>query len=311
MVSFVFAHPHFLWFLILAPIFVFIHFFSLNYNRSKSLPFANFQAIERFYGIEFFSKNFLALYFQIIILILVVLGLAGMSVSFDADTSSHSFVLAIDSSGSMTATDLSPSRFEVAKGESKNFVNSLPVGVNVGVIGFSGDALIYQDLVNDKSLIKRSIDDVEIGSVEGTNIYNAIITANKLFTDKSDGRKKSIILMSDGQINVGDAPLIIDYATENDIVIHTIAVGTTEGGVTDLNVVSKADIDFLKAISFETGGQFVTADDFESFEEAYPTILEQMNLKVTLDLTTYILMVSLVLQLLYWISYSLKFKSFP
>jgi Ca-activated chloride channel family protein len=311
MISFVFAHPHFLWFLLLAPLFVFIHFISLNYNKSKALPFANFQAIERFYNIEFFSKNFIALYFQIFILILIILGLAGMSVSFDTDTSSNSFVIAIDSSGSMTAQDISPSRFDVAKQASKNFVNDLPIGVNVGVIGFSGDALIYQNLVNDKNLIKSSIGEVEIGRVEGTNIYNAIITANQLFNDKNDGKGKSVILMSDGQINVGDAPLIIDYAKENEIILHTLAIGTSEGGLTSLNVVSKADSDFLKSLSFNTGGYFFEVGDINSFKESYSTIVEKGNFKVTLDITPYLLIAALMILLFYWISYSLKFKSFP
>lgn len=311
MLSFVFNHPYYLWFLILIPLFILVHFWSLTYNKSKALPFGNFQAIERFYGIEFFSKNFIALYLQIAIVLLVVLSLSGMNVSFNTDTSSHSFVMAIDTSSSMTAVDLIPSRFEAAKEASKDFVNALPLGVNVGVIGFSGDSKIYQRLVNDKFSIRKSIDEVELGGVEGTNIYNAIITANQLFNEKNDGKRKSIILLSDGQINVGDAPLIIDYAKKNDLTIHTIAVGTIEGGSTDLNLVSKADIDFLKSLSFNTNGYFFEAKNLKEFKENYINLIEKGNLQVKMDLSSYLLIFALFLVLIYWISYSFKFKSFP
>lgn len=311
MVSFIFSNPQYLWFLILIPLFVFVHFLSLTYNKGKAMPFGNFQAIERFYGIEFFSKNFIALYIQLFIVLLLTLSLAGMSISFNTDTSSYSFVLTIDTSGSMTARDLLPSRFDVAKESSKNFVNNLPIGVNVGVVGFAGDAKIYQRLVNDKFMIRRSIDEVELGRVEGTNIYNAIITANQLFNEKNDGKRRAVILMSDGQINVGDAPLILDYAKKNNLTIHTIAVGTQEGGTTNLNLVSKADIDFLKSLAFNTNGYFFEATNLEQFKESYSMLIEKGHSKVTLNLSPYLLIISLLFLLFYWISYSLKFKSFP
>jgi hypothetical protein len=49
--------------------------------------FANFEAMERFYDVEFFSKNFMALYVNILILILIIFALAGTVFSFNANTS--------------------------------------------------------------------------------------------------------------------------------------------------------------------------------------------------------------------------------
>ena len=63
----VFLYPKFLAFLLLIPLFVFVYFFSLIYNKKKAIVFSNFEAMERFYDIEFFSKNFLALYLNLIV----------------------------------------------------------------------------------------------------------------------------------------------------------------------------------------------------------------------------------------------------
>ena len=57
-----FLYPKFLMLLLLVPFFIFVYFFSIAYNKKKAVLFANFEAMERFYDVEFFSKNFLALY---------------------------------------------------------------------------------------------------------------------------------------------------------------------------------------------------------------------------------------------------------
>ena len=62
MVSFNFVYPFFLWFLLVVPLFFLIYFSSFMYHKKKSVVFSNFKALERFYGIEFFSKNFISLY---------------------------------------------------------------------------------------------------------------------------------------------------------------------------------------------------------------------------------------------------------
>ena len=59
MVSFLFLYPKFLFLLLIVPLFVVIYFFGILYNKKRAIVFANFQAMERIYDIEIFSKNFL------------------------------------------------------------------------------------------------------------------------------------------------------------------------------------------------------------------------------------------------------------
>jgi len=306
--EFLFLYPQFLLLLLLFPFFVFIYFFSLMYNKKKAVVFGNFAAMERFYDIEFFSKNFLALYINLIILVLLIFSLAGTSVSFGADSSAFSFVIAVDTSESMSATDVSPNRLDAAISEAKKFVDLLPVGVRVGVIGFSGDALIYQELDSSKLKAKMALSELTFGDVQGTNVYNAIVGADKLFGDE---QMKSIVLISDGQLNIGDVPRIIRYINRNNLMVNTIAVGTEEGGVTSFNTISKADEDFLKSLAFNSGGQFFRVSDINEMSASFSTLVNETFKQVTVDLTFYFLLVAIFLFTVLWVLHNLRFRVVP
>jgi len=308
MVAFAFLYPKFLVLLLLVPFFVFVYFFSLAYNKKKAIVFANFEAMERFYDVEFFSKNFFALYMNLAILVLIIFSVAGTAVVFDVDTSAFSYIVAVDTSGSMATSDVAPTRLDAAKSEAKDFVDLLPVGTEIGVIGFSGDAEVMQVLDTSKLKVKMAIDNIDYGVIQGTNVYNALITANKLF----DGRQtKSVVLISDGQLNVGDAPQVTRYANRNNIIVNTIAVGTEQGGLTEFNTVSKVDEDFLRALSFNSGGEFFRVKDVGDLGESFSALVRGANKEVEIDLTFYFLLAAVALFTITWILYNLRFKVIP
>ncbi len=274
------------------------------------MVFGNFKALERFYGIEFFSKNFIALYLNIAILIVIIFGLSGMGIKFDSDTSASSFVLLVDSSSSMLANDIYPNRLVAARNAATEFVVSLPIGVNVGVVGFGGISTVYQTLDSNKLLIKMGIDNIELSEIEGTNIYDALVSADRMFDIADDKKKKSVILFSDGQINVGDAPLIIEFAKRNNIVINCIAMGTEAGGETVYQTISKTDLDFLKSLSFNTDGDFFRVND-DDFDEFLDTFYETGKYEVDIDLSMYFIMIGILLFSLHWVLYNLRFRAYP
>ena len=303
-----FLYPRFLSLLLLVPFFVFVYFFSVIYNKKKAVVFANFEAMERFYDIEFFSKNFLALYVNLFVLILLVFSLSGTAVSFDVDTSAFSFVIAVDSSSSMATADVVPTRLDAAKSEAKKFVDMLPFGVEIGVIGFSGDALVLQSLDSSKLRAKMALDNVDYGMIQGTNVYNALLASNKLFGTE---QMKSVILISDGQLNVADAPQIIRYINRNNLIVNTIAVGTEEGGVTEFDTLSKVDEDFLKSLAFNSGGRFFRAKDTDSLAASFDALVRETNREIEIDLSFYFLLAAIVIFTLLWILYNLRFKVIP
>ncbi len=304
-----FLYPRFLLLFFLVPVFIFVYYTGMLFNKKKSMIFGNFEAMKRFYHLEIFSKNFKALYLNIFILVFLILALSGIGLKIDADTSSFSYVIAIDTSESMTATDVSPNRFYAAKTEAKNFVDLLPVGVDIGVIGFAGDATIYHELDNNKVRIKIAVDHIELSDISGTNVYNAFLSANTLFGNR---QMKSVVLISDGQLNIRETAQIIRYIQRNNLVVNTIAVGTEEGGTMDrFGTISSVDEDFLKSLAFNSGGYFFRVTDMDSMRDSLETIYNEMNREVIIDLSIYALMASIALLTLLWVMYTLRWKVVP
>ena len=301
-----FAYPKFLLLLFLIPLFVLVYFLSILYNRKKAINFPNFEALERIHGIDFFSENYLSMYAQIIILALLVFALAGTSISYQAESSSYSYVIAIDNSASMNVNDISPSRFEAAKSSANEFVDSMPAGTDFGVLGFSGEALVMQNLDNSKVKTKMAIDSLELGNLQGTNVYNALIASKEIFKDKE---KKALILISDGQINAVDAPLIIRYATRNNIIINTLSVGTLAGGTTELNTTSKVDEDFLKSLAFNTYGKFFRIQDNTDFKESFIELMQKKE--IIIDISMYLVLAAIFLFSVNWVLQTFKFRFLP
>lgn len=304
----VFLYPKFLIFLLLVPLFVFVYFFSLMYEKKKAVVFSNFSAMERFYDVEFFSKNFLALYLNLIVLVLLVLALAGTGVSFVADTSVFSYVIAIDSSSSMSSDDVFPNRLESAKSGAKKFVNLLPVGVEVGVLEFAGDVSVLHVLDSNKFKVNLAIDSVQYGEIQGTNIYNAILGADRLFGDR---QLKAVILISDGQLNVGDVSRVVKYINRNRLTVNTVAVGSETGGVTGFNTISKVDEDILKALAFNSGGEFFRVRDVTDFDLLFDSLMNTMEKEVTIDLSFYFLIIGILMLTFLWVMHNFRFKVIP
>ena len=291
MISINFIYPYYLAFLLLIPVFIFIHLISLKATKGIALKFANFEAISKIKGVDFFSKNIVILFLSLLVLFLLVLSLAGLNVNTLMDASTHSFVIALDNSHSMEANDMSPDRMSAAKAAAIKFVDELPYNTRVGVMSFSGSSFIGQDISSDRTLIKSAIRNVEVSDVAGTDLYEAVITGANLLKGED---ARAIILLSDGQINVGDIDEAIKYLNTNKIMVHTIAVGTKEGGETSYGL-SKVDEDSLKALSYNTRGQFFSASNDEELAQSFKSSIEKTQKRVDINLSSYLLMAAIIL----------------
>ena len=187
-------------------------------------------------------------------------------------------VLALDVSNSMDATDVDPSRIEVAKTAALDFVDGLPEEFDVGLVLFSAtvNALPAGD---DRAAVRAAIDDAELAG--DTAIGEAIFSALDLVEGAPPAEDGSapparIVVLSDGETTTGrpDAAAA-EAAAEAGVPVDTIAFGTPDGTIED---VSGAVLDVavspgpLRDIAETTGGQFAEADSLDSLDEVYGTI---------------------------------------
>lgn len=306
----IFKDPQYLWFLISIILLIAIHFYTLKHQKRKALRFANFDAIARVTGEEILSKNIMLLFIRVAALFFVTLALAGTVVWYSGQTSEAGFVLAIDASTSMSATDFSPSRIEAAKSSAVKFVELVGTDTKVGVVSFSGASFIEQDLSEEYSKVKESIRGIQISSYGGTDLGEAIISATNLLLKET--KPRVLVLLTDGRSNIG-VPVedALSYANENKVTIHTIGVGTPEGGTFAGEAISRLDEESLKTIALNTEGNYYSASDKESLERAYQQIVRLNKQRVSFNASPVFTLLALLVLFIEWALISTKYRILP
>lgn len=144
-------------------------------------------------------------------------------------------VLAIDVSLSMSATDVVPSRIEVAKKSAIRFVDNAPPDTLIGVVAFDSTAQQIISATDNREALRRVISRLEPGT--GTAIGEAIFASLDTIrsaADTSDVDKAvgTIILLSDGTTTTGRPDNEAAAAAQaRGIKVNTIAFGTPNGTV--------------------------------------------------------------------------------
>ena len=137
-------------------------------------------------------------------------------------------IFALDSSRSMLATDLRPTRLERAKLAIIDLVEQLESD-RIGLVVFAGNAFLQTPPTLDYSAFRENLKSVGPSSISrgGSNIGQALREAVKAFP--KDDNFKVVILLTDGEDLEEQA---IDTAREvaNDgIKVYSIGIGTPEG----------------------------------------------------------------------------------
>jgi len=308
-----FSNPLYLWFLIVIPLMIFAHFVSLKFIKRKALKFANFPAIEYVTGERIFSKNYTLLALRMATLFLLILAVSGAIFWYEGEAGNTDFVLSIDASGSMLATDFEPSRLEAAKRSALIFTDAIPENTDVGVVAFAGVAFIKQAPTSEIARVKNAIGNVSIELAGGTAIGSAIISSVNILNNPD--KAKVIVLLTDGQNNVGPSvEEAISYANENHITVYAIGIGTEAGGgfpEMNLSFVSKLDSDTLMKIADQTQGKYYEARNETRLSEIYREIAGSSVKKLSINLSLIFLVIALVMLFVEWGLVNTKYRTLP
>jgi Ca-activated chloride channel family protein len=215
----------------------------------------------------------------------LAIAVAGPAASVPVSRASGTVILAMDVSGSMTATDVAPSRLAAAKKAALSFINAQPDNVDIGIVAFQQGgleaALPTADHANASAAVRR------LKAAGGTSLGDAILASLSAITHKTVaiGRGGSepnigfwpsatIVLLSDGQNEAGavssstgtDAgtAAAASVAEKAGVHIDTVGVGTTTGitvVVDGYHLFTALDAAALKSIAQATGGTYHPASD--------------------------------------------------
>ena len=120
-------------------------------------------------------------------------------------------ILAMDRSGSMTATDVAPDRMTAAREAASSFVEGLPDGFKVGVVSFSdkADVVVPPTADRDEALRGLSALQADNGTALGDAIARSVdlgVTSldEQLAAAKASDTPVVVLLLSDGANTTGD-----------------------------------------------------------------------------------------------------------
>jgi Ca-activated chloride channel family protein len=210
-------------------------------------------------------------------LALVVLGFARPVRDVQVAKDRATVVVAIDVSLSMEATDVDPSRVEVAKAAALDFVEHLPESINVGLVTFSGTVTTVPPSA-DRETVTDAIEDAELS--EYTAIGEALFAGLDLVVAApaaEDGTPAPgrLVVLSDGETTIGRSNEEgAEAAAEAGVPVDTIAFGTPDGTITQDGVTEEVPVapEPLRDIASTTSGEFYAADSLDALATAYEDV---------------------------------------
>ena len=169
-------------------------------------------------------------------------------------------VLCVDTSGSMRATDVDPTRAAAAATAVRAFVDGVPDGTRLALVAFSSGAGVVQPLTDDKDALRDAIGRLPPPN-GGTAIGDALTTAARQLPASG---KRAIVLITDGVNNLGVDPLgVAQQLGANGIEIDTVGIGTNDSGqlVPGTDQAATIDEDALRQIASSARGAYARAND--------------------------------------------------
>jgi Ca-activated chloride channel family protein len=182
-------------------------------------------------------------------------------------------VFVLDTSSSMAAYDVTPSRLWLAQSIVRRMAAELP-GQRVALIQAEGVGVVMSPLTVDVAVLDLLLDAVEPGTlpVPGSQIGPAIERAVALFPPGGE-KQRVLVVLSDGEFFGEDLSPALEKLRTGGVVVHAVGVGTRTGAPVPLAgkpnefkrtpegevVVSRFDAAPLERLASETGGLFLAA----------------------------------------------------
>lgn len=214
--------------------------------------------------------------FWLLAALLILLALARPQWGFhweEVKQRSLDIIVLLDTSKSMLAQDIKPSRLQQAKWAISDLVKELR-GDRIGLIPFAGSSFLQCPLTIDYPAFLMTLDDVYAGIIPrgGTAIAQALEDAMDSF-EKTGQADKVIILISDGEDHEGGVDAVLKELKDEKIRVFAIGVGSLEGELIPspdpgsqgpflkdrANQVVKSSLreSVLEQAALETGGAYV------------------------------------------------------
>jgi len=210
----------------------------------------------------------------------MVVGIARPHAMMKVKREEATAILVIDTSLSMSADDVRPTRLEAARREARAFLDTLPSKYRLAIVGFAGRAYVALPPTDDRDLAVSALRSLQ--TAEGTSLGDAVALATRIGGRQraSDGSRPpaAILVISDGAQSSGrTTPAAAALkARQAHIPVYSVLIGTQDGVITaplpgglSEQIRVPPSPDTLRAVSQVTGGRFYVAPTAAQLHEVY------------------------------------------
>jgi Ca-activated chloride channel family protein len=294
--------PGFLWALALVPVAVLAYLLGQRRRTRYAVRFTNLDLLANVVSRSPGWRRHLPPALYLLALTGLLLSLARPQAVTLVPKEQATVMLVMDTSGSMNATDVAPSRMIAAEQAATTFLNELPEKFRVGVVAFSGTAQILTRPTTDRAAVRDSLASLraEGPTAMGDAIERALEarlpppTATAPTTTRAGAQGSVptttapnpakqpptvILLLSDGSNTQGRTqPLdAARHARELNVPVFTISLGT-DTGMVDVpdestgqlrRIPVPPDKFTLRRVAEATGGRFFAAPSSKDLKGIY------------------------------------------
>jgi Ca-activated chloride channel family protein len=209
----------------------------------------------------------------------MLVGLARPHATVSVKREEATVVIAVDTSTSMTAKDVKPTRLVAAREAAREFVRGVPKKFRVGVVSFAGRAIVVVPPTEDRDAVEKGLAALRpaIGTALGDAITLAVNTARGSKT-AGPAAPAAVLVISDGAQTVGRSQPTAAARRAGTLrtPIYTIVLGTPDGvierklvgGFTEITRVPPKP-EALRAIAAVSHGESFTAADADELKQIY------------------------------------------
>ncbi|MEW6143058.1 MAG: VWA domain-containing protein [Chloroflexota bacterium] len=294
-----------LWLLFLVPALAGVYFLIQRRRKKYALRYASLSLVKEAIGRGPGIRRHIPPIIFLVSMTTMIFALARPAATITLPSQQGTVILTIDVSGSMRAEDVKPTRLEAAKSAALKFVEKQPRNVRIGVVSFSDNPAIVQAPTTNREAVNEAIN--RLKTQRATGIGRGIITSLEAIFEEPGVRSTQssrdplgfpdppptpaplppgtyapavIVMLSDGQSNVGPRPLeAIEQAANRGVRVYTVGLGSPEGTVLSFNgrsVRVRLDEDTLKRMAEKTDGRYYRAGNETDLNKIYEDLGTQI-----------------------------------
>jgi len=201
----------------------------------------------------------------------VLVALANPRIETFLPSKDGTVMICLDTSGSMRAMDITPTRWVAMKAAARTFIDALPEGTHVGLLTFSSGANLIASPITDVDAVREALE--RIPEPDGATAIGDALTVAAQQMPKTG--RRIIVLLTDGVNNRGADPIAASQTIgAKGITIETVGIGTADSGeiIPGTNEEAGLDADALTTIASNGHGEYVEASSANQLQDVFRSI---------------------------------------